>query len=329
MYYCECGRLLNEFDVRFHENLFGENEQNAKKCFCCRAGKELKRYDDGADNLFLCRIVLALCSVWILLLGVLALVAFLAEWGYVEESVAYTVSKIAMAIAWVSIFPFEFLIIPIVLNFKLIHEYDSYSEGYTQITFVGKNKAEVKNVEGGYNGKETAGCFRTLILIFTGIFWILPYSLYTVIIKPIRYRIKIPAEAFAAYRKTKAEVHEILVSDADLMERGLESRKKEYEKKVRNIRDKYSVLGEDVVREKMQSIELPIVTTAKCKILECKKYGSSKLFFVALQDQSGKIIGGIVRDQYWVCCDRDWLEAWKLLGASQETLDMMQKIAFP
>lgn len=318
MYRCSCYKPLTEFDVKFHENLFGKNSGETRQCFACRTKglKEVFRKTETRKRgiRYALTILIAVASVFLSAFFCVLFIDLFHLYNTVWEIVLTAISAIITYTACGFI---------LVCNGKLIGTFNlerldktTYdSRRYVEVKYTGGNTAEVRNVEGSISTTDTS-LLLSILLFFTMPIWLLPYLLYATVLLPSICKRACPSSVWEAYKKTKNEVPKIAFSRS--VTKTCQKNAKRYHKQVANTRKRYSVLGFEAEQNAVKGLYFPRVQVGDYTILEY--YAGYDCYFVLYRDADHITRGAIIHNGYRICSDDDWFEDWRSYGATWEVL---------
>ena len=242
MYQCKkCNKPLTEFDVQFYKELYKTSSLKDCNCYQCTANDHLKTAINK-HNFIKKRSYLYIIPPALIIL-VLLFAFIINSFGSTPPLYAILGSGItsaAFVVFWIA------GAIIAIKEFNL--DYDSVVVGSHYVTTSNGNGSYTTKSVNDYSDDDSLAAFG---LGITYIWWCFPYYIY----RCIKYRRDCPKEVRRAYKNASKCVPEIIIP-----KRYVEKHKNnldKWERKVKKISEKYSILGEKEVNSRIDKLVVP------------------------------------------------------------------------
>ena len=328
MYRCKrCGRLLNEFDVGFSERLSEVSGNRECKCFRCTTGKSANEFGRNLGKAIPFR------KEYLEGLGITLIFAIMIMLDmFCQEFDSFGMWLLAtiFGLGGVGILFFGWAYVAIVLTGADVGEVREIGEHY-ETTLREDGTFETKTVK-DYSGG--GGCLMALCTFF-GIFTIVLYPivyLFISVFKPFFGTLKMlkeyPQPVIDAYNYTYNRTKR-----AKIPERVFLKYKKKTEKnnkKINDIRSKYSIMGQNAVNEQLRRMCPPTIFAnvggEKYVIAYFTTNKPDYRCYLIRKNSIGEIEGKVVMNDYFVCSDtNDWREDWATIDRG-EALELVERL---
>ncbi len=332
MYKCEkCGRPLNEFDVGFSERLSRANENHECKCFRCTTGKSVNEFGRRLGKIIPFRKEYLWGLGVTLALGIISAIAIGIVLLFSLDSFLISFLGAILGLGEALFFFFGWAYIAMELTRDDSVEIREIGER-CEITLRDDGTFETKTVK--YYSGDPSGCLIALCA-FLGILAIVLYPivyLFIRVFKPFFGTLKMlkeyPQTVIDAYNYTYNRTKR-----AKIPERVFLKYKKKAEKnnqKIRDIRSKYSIMGENAVNDQLRRICPPTVTaTVGGKHYVIAHFVTVKpdyRCYLIRKNSNGEIEGKVVMNDYFLCGDaNDWREDWATIDRG-DALELAERI---
>ena len=271
MYYCKkCGKPITEFDVAFGKHAVTGFDVNDCNCVECQTEggvwkliknvyfrkEEVKLHIDTVVVIGMCAITLSIAGIFY-------------DWVLDNSMDAKIASGIFCAILTIySLVKFCAYIIQILE----MHYREYYGETYIRGTHIestidSSGTIHSKEVS-EYGGGNRSNMFSMIVLFCLSPLWFIPHFIYLLLAKPISNAILKSTYPKIYKACDMAKETTVYYEIAKEEYARFNSLKKEYDKKVSKITDKYSIYGENEVKNQLSSLTEPIFYTT----INSKKY---------------------------------------------------------
>lgn len=322
-----CGKPITEYDDNFNISLGIKGDET---CYQCRisAGKTKETIEKINKIRKELKIHMAII-IDIILIAIFVLLAFVFNDIRYDRDIFEILFYVWCGLAVI----FGISIIRLIVQvFKVRREGHDYSDpeptGYHyEVTETSDGHYKVTK-EDDYSSVG-APPLLFIVVIFSVHAWYIPYVIYLLIKKAVLIS-KLPKEVQKAcsYAEKNTQKYVIEKAYSDLYE----DQYKMYKKKIDKIKDKYSVMGNTVVSEKINKIKEPYFTATinsqKYIIVDNpgKKWHDQKQYMLYRSKTSKKIEGVIKIGNYIVKTNSDnWQNDWAISGFTGNIENVIHK----
>lgn len=330
MYKCEkCGRPLNEFDVGFSERLSEANGNHECKCFRCTTGKSVNEFGHKLGK------IVPFSKDYLWGLGVTLISAIIIGIGaFLGNSNSDTFGRIIFSgllnTCGALFLFFGWAYVAIELTGAGLGEIREIGEHY-ETTLRNDGTFETKTVK-DYSGG--GGCLIALCT-FLGIFTIVLYPMVYLsirIYKPFFGKLlmlrEYPQPVIDAYNYTYNRIKRAKIPEKVFLKYKKEAEKNN--KRINDIRRKYSIMGENAVNDQLRRICPPTVTaTVGGKHYVIAHFVTVKpdyRCYLIRKNSNGEMEGKVVMNDYFLCsATNDWREDWAMIDYGK-ALELAERI---